>query len=344
MKSIKKFKFDTKELSSKEKIVLEKLILAVELITSLYLKQKNEKYPGANFYPTDARKEEIKRAAKKNSAILSHYTFVERDERGVLRAIPYHVKFRKELKKIAEIIKEAAQLTNDANFAKYLRTQAQSLLTGNYEKSDILLLKSNPFRINFVVGPFEWYLDKLFAKKYAYQAWIGVFNKRESREAEKLVNTALSGQRKLLPGSKKINVSKIRARVDKTIALSGLIAELLISSMNLPRNTKIIKKYGSEITVFEPVLRLRFKKYYLPIFREIFDKKFQKLYSLKTLYKGAFYYTLFDEISHSLIYYEDAEKRLGNLFYVIDEFFAGILGIRLLGRLFLKGTISQREL
>ena len=344
MEGIKKFEVEKRELSQKEKVLLDKLIQATELIAPLYFKQKNPNHLGANFYPPDATREEIKRESEKNPAILDPYTFVERDKFGKLYTVPYHIKFKKELKKIAEVIKEAAQLSTDKKFAEYLKSQAQSLLTDNYEKTDILLLRSDSFKISFIAGPFEWYLDKLFAKKYAYQAWVGVLDKEKTEEAKKLVTTALSGQRKVLPGSKKITVSKVKARVDKTAAFSGLIAELLISSMNLPRKAKVVKKYGSEITVFDSALKLRFDKDYLPIFRKIFDKKFQKLYSLKTLYKGAFYYTLFDEIAHSLIYYKDAEKRLRDFFYVFDEFFANTLGIKLLGNLLLKGAISQKEL
>jgi len=344
MEGIKKFKIDKRELSQKEKVLFDKLVQAVELITPLYLKQKNPKNPGANFYPLDASREEVEMAAKRNPAILDPYTFVERGNKGTLRAIPYHIKFKKELKKIAEVIKEAGKLTTDKNFALFLKNQAQALLTDTYEKSDTLLLKNTPFKIGFVIGPYEWYLDGLFAKKYAYQAWVGILDKEKTKEANRLVTIALSSQRKILPGSKKINVSKIRARVDKTAVFSGLIAEFLISSMNIPRKEKVIKKYGSEITIFEPALELRFKKDYLPIFRKIFEKKLKKNYSLKILYKGAFYYTLFDEISHSLIYYKDAEKRLRNFVYVFDEFFANILGIKLLEILFLKGAISQKEL
>jgi len=95
MRGIKKFKIDTKELSQKEKVLFKKLISAAELIAPLYLKQKNNKHPGANFYPYDATKEEIERAARKNPAILSSYTFVERDKAGKLIAIPYHLKFKK---------------------------------------------------------------------------------------------------------------------------------------------------------------------------------------------------------------------------------------------------------
>ncbi|MFH0859211.1 MAG: hypothetical protein V1868_01165, partial [Patescibacteria group bacterium] len=78
MRGIRKFKINTKELSQKEKVLFKKLISAAELIAPLYLNQKNNKHPGANFYPYDASKEEIERAARKNPAILSPYTFVER--------------------------------------------------------------------------------------------------------------------------------------------------------------------------------------------------------------------------------------------------------------------------
>jgi hypothetical protein len=344
MKSFKKFKINTKELSPEEKIILKKLISAVERITNLYLRQKNEKYPGGNFYPKDASKEEIQKAAKKNPLILNPYTFVERDKKGKLKAVFYHIKFKKELKPIANLIKEAAKISKNKDFADYLQSRAESLLTGDYEKSDILLLKRGPFKISFIIAPIEWYLDKLFAKKYAYQAWVGILDKEKTEQARELVNIVLSAKRKVLPGSKKITASKINPRIDKTAAFSGLIAEFLISSMNLPRNEKIIKKYGSELTIFEPALKLRFKKDYFPIFQKTFNKKLQKQYPEDFLYKGAIYYTLFNEISYSLIYYKGAEKRLGNLFYIINEFFANILGIKIWGTLYLKGVISQKEL
>jgi len=96
--------------------------------------------------------------------------------------------------------------------------------------------------------------------------------------------------------------------------------------------------------VFEPVLKLRFEKDYLPIFKKIFDKKIQKSYSPKTLYTGALHYTLLNELTYSLIQYKDAERRLGNLFYIFEEFLANILSLKSGEMLFLKGVISQKEL
>ena len=344
MRGIKKFKIDTKELSQKEKVLFKKLISAAELIAPLYLKQKNNKHPGANFYPYDATKEEIERAARKNPAILSSYTFVERDKAGKLIAIPYHLKFKKELKPISEFLEEAADLSEDKNFSLYLRSRAKSLLDDNYEKSEIIWLKTNSFKFGFIIGPIERYLDRLFFKKCAYQSWIGFLDEGKTKEAEKIKNAILTGRRKILSGSEKAEISKLGIRVDRTAIFSGLIADFMFTGTNLPNDVKLMEKYGSKLTIFESSLESKFKGDHLPIFKAVFDKKFQKSYSEEDLYKGSLRCILLHEISHSLIRYRDAEERLKDLFPVFDELYAYILGIKNCGILFLKGVMNQKEL
>ena len=344
MEGIKKFKIGTKELSQKEKVLFGKLISAAELITPLYLKQKNNKHPGANFYPYDATKEEIERAARKNPAILSPYTFVERDKAGKLIAIPYHLKFKKELKPISELLEEAADLSEDKNFSLYLRSRAKSLLDGSYEKSEIIWLKTEPVKFGFIIGPIERYLDKLFFKKCAYQSWVGLLDEEKTKEAEKFKNAILAGRRKILSGSEKAEISKLGVRVDRTAIFSGLIADFMFAGTNLPNDVRLMEKHGSNLTIFESSLESNFKGNRLSIFKAVFDKKFQKSYSEEDLYKGSLRCILLHEISHSLIRYRDAEERLKDLFPVFDELYAYILGIKGCGVLFLKGVMNQKEL
>ena len=345
MKSIKKFKVDTKELSPKEKRIFEKLISAAELIAPLYLKQKNNKYPGANFYPHDATKKEIEEASKQNPVVLDPYTFVERDKNGKLIAIPFHIKFKKELKPIAKLLQEAAELSDNRNFSWYLKSRADSLLDGDYEKSEIIWLKTETFKFGFVIGPIERYLDKLFFKKCAYQSWVGILDTRRTEEAEKFKRMVLASRRKVLPGSEKVDISRLGIRVDKTVIFSGQKADFMPTGSNLPNDVNLMKKYGSNLTIFKTSLDLKFKKDHFPIFRAIFDKNFQKPYSDEdNLYRGSLRCILLHEVAHSLIRYQDAEERLGNLFPIFDELFAYILGIKICGSLLLKGAISQKEL
>lgn len=344
MSGIKKFPIDLKGLSPKEKALFQKLILAAELLAPLYLKQKNNKYPGANFYPPDATREEIEKAAKKNPAILDPYTFVERDKQGRLVATPFHIKFKKKLEPVAKLLIEAAKLSDNKNLSWYLRSRADSLLNGNYEESEIVWLKTEPFKFGFVIGPIERYLDKLFFKKCAYQSWVGILNEKRTEEAERFKRMILVSRRKILPGSEKADVSKLGIRVDKTAIFSGLIADFMFTGTNLPNDVSLMEKYGSNLTIFETSLDIKFRKDHFPISKAIFGKNLQKLYSKDELYEASLRCILLHEIAHSLIRYRDAEERLKNLFPVFDELHAYILGIKSCGTLLLKDALSQKEL
>ena len=346
MKGVKKFKIDTKELSQKEKVLFNKLISAAGLIASLYSKQKNNKYPGANFYPHDATKEEIEKAAKTTPAILSPYTFVERDKNGKLIAVPYHLKFKKELKEISKLLKEAASLSQDQNLKAYIRSRAEDLLTDNYDRSNVLWLKTEKSKIGCVIGAFDRYLDKLFFKKRAYMAWVGILDTKQTKEAEKLKSMVLLSERKYLPGAKKAKIPQIRVRVENSAIFSGLIADFMFVGNNLPSSADLylIKKYGTLFTIFNPTVKLRFEKKIFPIFKIIFGEKFQKKYSKEELYLAFLRSIILHETCHSLMRYEDATIRLQEFFPFFDELYTDILGVRSCGSLMLKDALTQKEL
>lgn len=344
MEAIKEFQVDTEKLSSKEKALLERLIQAAKLITPLYLKQKNNQYPGANFYPPDATKEEIEEAAKRDPAVLNPYTFVERDGSGGFRVIPFHIKFKEELNPVAKLLREAAQLSEDEEFARYLESRAQSLMDGDYERSEIVWLTTGLAKFGFVIGPIERYIDKLFFRKCAYQAWVGILDEEQTKKAERLKDMVLRSRSKSLPKSERVDVSKLGIRIDKTVIFSGLIADFMFTGTNLPNDVNLMKKYGSNLTIFDTPLRLKFKEDQFPIFKAVFAQNFHRTYTEEELYQSSLRCILFHEIAHSLIRYQDAEERLGDIFPVFDEILAYILGIRVCGPLLLKGALTQKEL
>jgi hypothetical protein len=340
---IKKFNVDISGLSDKEKQLVDKLILAAEMIAPLYLKQKNNNFPGANFYPQDATAVEIEEAGKSNPAILDPYTFVEREQGGSLIAVPFYAKFKEELKPISNLILEAAGLSEDVEFSGYLKSRAQALADGSYEKSDTVWLQSKPFKIGFIIGPTERYLDKLFFKKCAYQAWVGILNEEETIKAQQLKDLILSSRNKILPGSEKVYVLKLDVRVEKTIIFSGLIADFMFTGTNLPNDVNLMEEHGSNLTIFETSLEEKFRQDQHPIFKSIFSQEIIRNYSEKELYLASLRCIILHEISHSLIRYRDAEERLEDLFPVFDELNAYILGIKGCGILFLKGAMTQKD-
>src|SRR3989344_2676552 len=153
------------KLSEEERRIIDKLTAAAQVIGVLYERQKNPALPGSGFYPPNTTRQEVENAAKQNPGILSPYTLVERDEKGNLIAVPYSRAFKKELKKVAKLLLDAADVSQDISFRAYLRGRANDLLCDNYDESNILWLQTENAKIGFVIGAFDRYLDKLFFVK-----------------------------------------------------------------------------------------------------------------------------------------------------------------------------------
>src|SRR3989344_2437046 len=286
-------------LTLSEDKVVKKLVEAAKLVSQIYLKQENFKQNGANFYPRDATKSEIEIAARENPDILSPYTMVERGKNGKLVAIPYHIKFKKDLEKVAKLILEAAKITDNKDFAKRLKVQADALLDGNYTASDIYWLSLKPYKINFVIGPIERYDDKLFFTKCSYQSWVGIMNEKYTTDAVRFKNFVVSSRRKVLAASEKVDfLDKIQIRVDDTLIFSGLIARFMFTSANLPNDVNMMEKHGSESTIFIPCFEKKFQDERYPIYQTIFDRSVESPFSVEEIKSGALRNSYLHEISH----------------------------------------------
>ncbi len=344
MKAFKKFNVDLSELSSKEKEVLGLLEEASKLIAPLFERQKNPELEGANFYPSDLPREEIEKAARNNEDLLHPYTFVEKSRSGGLKPVYFQKKFSKELKEVAKKIEKAAKTTEDEKFSSYLKKMAQALLKTDYAKNEILWVRQHPGKFNFIIGPIERYLDHLFFRKCAYQAWLGILNEKKTREAKKFKDIILASRRKILPDTAKVKLPGLKIDINRTVCFSGLIAGHMFTGTNLPNDMDLMEKYGSRLTIFESSLKVKFESDQHPLFQKLFTKEVEENFSKEELYEGSLRCILLHEISHSLIRYQDAEERLGELFPVFDEILAYIIGIKACSSLLLKGVLTQKEL
>lgn len=332
------------KLTSSEKKVCELLVGAAQAVAAIYQKQENNHFPGANFYPANAAKEEVLQAARQNPDILSPYTVVER-KRGKLVPVPYHIKYKKQLEKIAVLVRKAAKITDNKEFASRLHVQANTLLNGNYEASDVYWLSMKPYKIDFVIGPLERYDDKMFFTKCSYQAWVGIMDEKQTKDAIQFKDYIISARRKVLAPSEKVEFfNKIQIRVDDTLIFSGLIARFMFTSSNLPNDVNTMEKHGSEITIFKPSFNQKFDEEHYPLFHAIFEEKFQQGYPVEILRTGSLRNSYLHEIGHPLLRYRDAERRLKEYFPVFDEIGASVFGVKACGSLLLKDVISQKEL
>lgn len=337
--------FDPKlpKLSKNEQEVLTLLIEAAKLIAPIYELQQNSNYPGANFYPSNISQEEIAKAAKENSAVLSPYTIVEEKD-GKLVAVPYHEKYAELLKPVAEKLLQAAFVTENKDFAQRLKIQAKALVDGSYEEATTSWMSMKPYILDINIGPVERYDDQLFFVKTAYQAWVGVMDEESTQRLNQYKDMILSARRKALIPSEKVDYyDKIQMRIDDLLLLSGLVAETQFVGVNLPNEPELMEKYGSEITLFKQTNKIRHEGIQ-QMFEKMFAPDFQLQYTAEDLENGSLYSTAMHELAHTYLRYRNSEKRLADLFPIIDELGATVMGIKVGGALLLKDIVEQKQL
>ncbi len=125
---------------------------------------------GAQFYPADMSKAEFESWQQDGKDGL--YSLVRRDANGNLTLQSYHEVYAPQLQRAADLLRQAAELAVDAEFASYLRLRAEALLSDDFQRSDMawMDMKNNP--VELVIGPIETYEDQLFGYRAAYEAYV----------------------------------------------------------------------------------------------------------------------------------------------------------------------------
>lgn len=324
-------------LTQKQKAVLKLLIEAGRLIAPIYLKQEKQLENGVS-------DKDLEKAAKNNPAIMSPYTMVEKVG-GQLKAIPYHIKYAKLLKPIADKLNEAAKLTENKNFGKFLELKAKAMLDGSYEDPVAFWFKMKPYILDITIGPFEHHDDRLFFAKASYQCWVGVVDQKRTKLFNYYKDIVLSARRKaLLPDERFENYKEVRAKIDDAVLFSGHMARTKFVGVNMPMNLNWVEQYGSEVTLFPEINDLRLAEQILPTFNKVFSSEFKKGFSAEDLRIGNISYIGLHELAHNDLYYKNAPKNLQDLLSPIYELAATVLGLRMAGSLLLKDIITSKQL
>jgi|Napbiome12C3dose_1001474.scaffolds.fasta_scaffold00015_20 hypothetical protein len=323
------------KLSKNETRVLKLLIEAGRLIAPVYLEQKKA--------PKIDRKA-IEKTAKTDPAVLSPFTVVEKVD-GKLVATPYHLKYAKLLKPVAEKLEEASRITENKKFGVALKTQAKALLNGTYEEALAAWLKVEPYTLDISIGPLHHFDDHLFSGKASYQAWVGVLDTEGTERLNNYKSIIFGSIRKaLLPKERIDTPDHIKSKTIDEVLLSGLIAETKYVGINLPMHADMAQKYGTEATVFNCCNDLRIKEQIIPTFNKIFSPAFKKGFSAEDLRRGYLRNVALHELAHSFLFYKNSLKNLEDLFPIIYELSATLLGHRLAGALLLKDRITDKQL
>ncbi len=313
-----------------------------------FVESYGEKPLGARFYPEDMSKEEFEAWDEEGKTGL--YSLVRRDETGALQLVPYHEAWNEQLARAAGLLRQAADLAEDAEFANYLRLRADALLTGEYQPSDMawMDMKQNP--VDAVIGPIETYEDKLYGYRAAFESYVLIKDMEWSDRLARFAAFLPELQQGLpvadeykqeMPGSD----ADLNA-YDAVYYAGDCNAGSKTIAINLPNDEEVQLAKGTRRLQLKNAMRAKFDKILVPIADELIAGD-QRQYITFDAFFGN---TMFHEVAHGLgikntISGNDTVRMaLKDHASAIEEGKADILGLYMVQKLREKDEITEGEL
>ena len=306
------------------------------------------KPPGANFYPRDMSREEFETAYLPGKKGL--YSLIRRDAAGALTLIPYHVAYADELKAAADLLREAAKLSESSDFASYLKLRAAALISDDYQVSDMFWMDVRDNDIDVVIGPIENYEDALFGYRTSYEAYVLVKDQEWSNRLSRFAAFLPALQRGLpvsdeykweTPGTDSdLNAYDVVYYAGDCNAGSKTIA------INLPNDESVQLSRGTRRLQLKNAMRAKFDKIVEPIADELVDVSQRKHVSFDAFFAN----TMFHEVAHGLGIKNTidgsgtVQDALLEMAASVEEGKADILGLYMITELHKAGELGEVDL
>ena len=296
------------------------------------------------FYPLSMTKEALEKSDVKDKFGL--YSVI-RTEQGKLISVPYHVIYATELQKASSLLRQAALLTDDAGFKKYLNLRANALITDDYTPSDYAWLDMKTNGLDIIIGPIENYEDKLFNARASFEAYVLVKDKEWSKRLAKYVAMLPELQKGLpvdakykkeVPGTdSELNAYDVIYYAGDCNAGSKTIA------VNLPNDEAIQQKKGTRRSQLKNAMQAKFDKILVPIAKELIDKNQQQYINFDAFFANV----MFHEVAHGLGIKNTitgkgtVRSALKEQYSWLEEGKADILGLYMVTSLLKKGELTN---
>jgi len=311
--------------------------------------------PGRALYPLDLKRDQIEKYVVANPGQKKAMF----DERSVLRkngdrleSVPYHTAFAEFLTKAAQDLRQAAALSDDPAFAKFLQLRADALLSDDYYQSDVAWLDLKDPKFDLILAPYESYLDNVLGVRTSYGAAVLIRNEAESRnlaEFQKYIpqlQEALPLGTQDLP-SKRGHVTPMEV-MDAPFRTGDLLHGYQAVADNLPNDPRVHETKGSKKIFFKNFMDARVNEVILPIAKRLLSED----QTARATGSGYLATTLAHEISHELgpTYArtssgkKDIREAIGGEFSGLEEAKADVVGMFCLKWLADHGAISKTQL
>ncbi|MDA0705201.1 MAG: Zn-dependent hydrolase [Proteobacteria bacterium] len=303
---------------------------------------------GANFYPADMSKEEFEAAYLPGKT--GQYSLIRRNPAGELIVVPYHVAYATELSAAAELLRRAADYSESADFANYLKLRANALVSDEYQLSDLYWMDVKDNEIDVVIGAIETYEDALYGYRAGYEAYVLLkdldWSARLARFAtflpELQENLPVDEEYKQeSPGSDSdLNAYDVIYYAGHSNAGGKTIA------INLPNDEQVQLQKGTRRLQLKNAMQAKFEKILAPIAAELIDDSQQKHVTFDAFFADV----MFHEVAHGLGIKNTitgkgtVREALLDLASSMEEGKADILGLYMITELHDDGEMGEVEL
>jgi hypothetical protein len=259
--------------------------------------------PGHEMYPDDLTRarleQDLQQHPEDRAAIYNPYTVVKwQGDRLV--AVPYHEEYKQFLQPMAKALGDAAALSGDAAFARFLRMRAGALLTDDYYRSDLAWLDLKDPKFDVIFAPYETYLDDMLGVKASYGAAILIRNEKESLKLA-VYQKYVPEIQDALPLDAADRPSK-RGRatpmevMDAPYRAGDLRYGYQAVADNLPNDPRVHQEKGSKKIFFKNFMDARVANIILPIARKMIEPGQAENVTAEGYLTG----TVMHEIAHGL--------------------------------------------
>ena len=311
--------------------------------------------PDAGLYPRGLTRQEIERYVRehpdKKAEIYSPYTLVRWHGRELV-GIPYTVAFKPFLERAAGRLREAASLSSDPAFAKFLRMRASALLSDHFFQSDLAWLDLKSPKFDVIFAPYETYLDNVLGVKTSYGAAVLIRNEAESRR--------LALYEKYIPDLQ----NALPVPPEDRPALAGRLSPMEVMDSpfrggdlrhgyqavadNLPNDPRIHAEKGTKKIFFKNFMDARVDNVILPLAKLLM----QPDQAAQVSGEGCLTFAIMHEISHGLGpafarvngKQTDIREAIGPIYSGLEEAKADVVGMAGLKWLVDHGALKRSDL
>ena len=291
---------------------------AVSIADQIADAQGINKQNNFNVYPAELSRDIFQAESRINSDLSRFDTVVEWSQDGHLVAVPYHQKYRGYFHQLADVLGEAAALTDQIEFKEYLLSAVNCFTIGTQESYRQMMtawLKTRDCPLCFLVVYDETYSDTFMGLKGSFDAALFEQDTKASQTVEITYATWRDFCATLTyPGTPEKFYSS-HAGVYSTLALGGSLPAMQLRAWNLPNDYGVRKQYGSHQIIIKENTENSFLKDLQPMIRNHFEAQYSSMDSGE-LYRGLLSTLAAHELGHNLGCYGQQQ----NLFSLEDTF------------------------